>query len=122
MKLGGRRAGSSTLFIDTATDEVVLRIITDESGCPLVAFKLYDSSGCLVSDQPEPRSFPEGLCVESPDHELLLQLPADQQGAICYKLYSKLGTLLTLSNGERTQVYSNLRMDGKSMNGRTKDV
>jgi hypothetical protein len=122
MKLGGRRAGSITLFIDTASDEVVLKIQTDENGRPLVAFKLYDSYGQLVVDSPEPRAFPEGLCINSPDNEVLLQLPADQQGPISYKLYSRKGTLLTHSNGERTRVFASLRMDGKTASARTRDV
>lgn len=113
MRLEGRKPGNVTLFIDGSSEEVVLRIQIDDAGRPLIGFRLYDSQGQLVKDSNEPQAFPEGLNVTSPDGEVLLDLPAGHQGDIAYKLYSRGGHLLTLSDGLRTQVFSYLRMEGK---------
>ena len=115
MKLGGRRAGHVTLFIDTTSNEIVLKIQVDEAGRPLVSYKLFDTDGELVEESGEPRTFPEGVCVKSSADELLLNIPEDAEDAISYRLYSPTGKLLTFSDGLRTQIFPSLRMDGKSV-------
>lgn len=115
MKLGGRRPGHVTLFMDTTSSETVLRIQVDESGRALVAYKLFDTEGNLVEESGEARIFPEGVCVKSAADELLLNIPADSEEAISYRLYGPSGQLLTFSDGQRTQIFPSLRMDGKSV-------
>ena len=44
--------------------------------------------------------------------ELLLDIPRDQSANIRYRLYNAEGNLLTWSDGARTKIYPNLRMDG----------
>jgi hypothetical protein len=114
MRLGGRRSGTITLFIDASSNEVVLKLQADPSGCTLVGFTLYDAVGRLVIDSPEPRSFPDGLTVTAADEEILLELPPDPDTHITYRLYSNSGRLLTVSDGKRTQVFNTLRMSGQS--------
>ena len=122
MKLGGRKAGSLTMFIDSASNETVLKIQIDPQGRPLVAYRLYDCRGHLVADCSELREYPDGLRVVSHDEEILLDISPDLQDHICYHLYNSQGKLLTLSTGMRTQVFPTLRMDGKStVSGRAKD-
>jgi hypothetical protein len=111
MRLSGRKSGS-TLFIDSSCDEVLLQVLVDEAGTPRFAFKLYDSTGKLVMDSPEPRSFPEGLCVKSLDDELLLEIPTDLDRALVYRLYGQTGRLLTYSDGQRTEIFPFLHMGG----------
>jgi hypothetical protein len=113
MRLEGRKPGNITLFIDGSSDEVVLRVQIDDSGRALIGFRLYDAQGSLVQDSLEPKAFPEGLCVTATDGETLLELPPGYQGDITYRLYNRVGQLLTLSDGARTQVFSYLRMEGK---------
>jgi hypothetical protein len=113
MRLEGRKPGNVTLWIDGSTEEVVLRIQIDDAGHPLIGYKLYDSQGQLVEDSNEPKAFPDGLNVTSPDGEVLLDFPPGHQGDIAYRLYNRGGALLTHSDGLRTQVYSYLRMEGK---------
>lgn len=102
------------MFVDSAADEVLLKILGNEAGCALVAYRLYDASGQLVADSPEPQAFPNGLLINSMNEEVLLEIPEDQEEHINYRLYSRLGQLLTISDGGRTQVFGSLRMDGKA--------
>ncbi len=115
MKLGGRRAGHVTLFIDATSNDIVLKIQVDDSGGAQVAYKLFDVEGQLVEESGEPRIFPEGVCVKSSADELLLNIPAAPEDAISYRLYGSTGQLLTFSDGLRTQIFPSLRMDGKSV-------
>lgn len=112
MRLGGRRAGSSTQFVSASGDEVLLEIAVDDAGKPVVAFHLYDSDGNLVKESKELKSFPRGLCVQSKSEELLLLLPGDPTGNVEYCLYDHAGQLLTCSDGRRTQIFSGLRVQG----------
>jgi hypothetical protein len=114
MRLGGRRAGNVTMFVDAFSEEVLLKILVNESGACLVSYRLYDASGRLVADSPVPQAFPEGLLIRSNDDELLLEIPQDEEEHICYRLYGRSGELLTNSDGKHTAIYPNLRMDGKT--------
>jgi hypothetical protein len=116
MRLGGHRPGSLTVFVDTASNEALLEIGADEDGAPVVAFRLYDAAGRLVSESRERRGFPEGLQVmgasgAGESMELLLLLPRTAAENIQYRLYNSAGRLLAASDGSRTQIYGNLRMD-----------
>lgn len=114
MKLGGRRVGNLTIFMDSTCEEVLLKIETDSSGAAAVSFRLYDSQGNLVVDSPDAKSFPEGISIRAADDELLLEIPPLETATISYCLYSKTGKLLTSSDGVRTQIFGGLRMAGKN--------
>lgn len=118
MRLGDRKSGYRTRFIDSSSEEVLLEIVADEDGCSLVAYRLYDHEGTLVADSPEPRPFPLGLLVKSLEDEILLEIPPGEHGRLSYSLYGRHGRLLTSSDGFRTQIFGSLRMDGKAAAGR----
>jgi hypothetical protein len=115
MKLSGRRAGSLTTFVDTSREEVLLQILADEQSRPLIAYTLYDAGGQLVATSPDPKPYPNGLSVKTADEELLLDVPADLDGSLTYRLYNHTGHLLTVSDGKRTQIFGHLRMDGNKI-------
>jgi len=119
MKLGGHRPGSLTAFIDTATNEVLLEIAADENGAPLIGFHLYDRNGTLVSETEGRVRFPEGLHIVGESQETLLLLPSNPDENIHYRIYSSVGKLLTASDGQRTQIYGNLRLDAAKVERRT---
>lgn len=112
MRLGGRRPGSLTVFVDSASEEALLEVGAADDGTPLIGFHLYDSEGHLVSESSR-QAYPEGLCVRCGDEdELLLLVPDKAEDNIQYRLYSPRGKLLATSDGIRTQIFGNLRMDG----------
>ncbi len=78
MRLGDRRTGSRTLFVDNSSEDVLLEVVSVEDGCSLVAFKLYDRHGDLVAEAPEPASFPAGISIRSLENELLLEIPPEK--------------------------------------------
>jgi hypothetical protein len=90
---------------------VHLRVGLDDDGRPFVHFRLYDSSGRLVAESGGVDSFPDGLKVHSGDGELLLDLPAESEAHIQYRLYNRKGELLTSSNGRSTKIRALLRME-----------
>jgi len=97
--------------VDAPTDEVLLRVGLDEDGLPSIYFRLYDSSGCLAAESGGLESFPGGLRIHSADGELLLDVPAEPDAHIQYRLYNRNGELLTCSDGVRTKIQSLLRME-----------
>lgn len=111
MRLGIRRPGTSTAFVDASSNEVLLRVASDEAGRPSVYFHLYDSSGCLAAESEGLDSSPSGLTIRSGDGELLLEVPMDLSGHIQYRLYNRDGALLTWSDGARTKIQRLLRME-----------
>ena len=118
MKLG-RRPGSFTSFIDSFTEETILRIEASSSGEILVTFHLYDCHGVLVQDSDGCRSFPLGTEIRAGDDEVLLGLPDDDEGFVSYCLYNRVGALLTRSDGMRTQLFGGIRIVGnKPLSGR----
>jgi hypothetical protein len=111
MRAGRNRPGLSTDFIDSASDEAILRIGCSASGEPKLAFRLYDSEGKLVSATEGFASFPEGVTIVAECGDVLLNVPASPESHISYRLFNRQGRLLTCSDGSRTQVYAFLRME-----------
>jgi hypothetical protein len=111
MRLGTRRAGTSTSFVDSELGEVLLKFSSDEDGNTKVAFCLYDEHGVLVTDSLGLQPYPEGLTVRDVMGETLLDLPARADGPVCYRLFNRTGRLLTWSDGSRTQIFAFLRME-----------
>ena len=111
MQLGNRRAGTSTSFIDSEFSEVLLTFSSDETGSTQVSFSLYDCAGALVQGSEGFQRFPEGLVVRDALGELLLDLPAEANGSVQYRLFNRNGRLLTWSDGVRTQIFGFLRME-----------
>jgi len=58
-----------------------------------------------------PQFYPEGLTVVAPDGDLLLEIPDQPDAIVRYRLFNRGGTLLTCSDGARTQIYGFLRME-----------
>ena len=118
MKLG-RRPGSFTSFVDSFTEETILRIEAAASGEILVTFRLYDSHGALVQDSDGCHNFPAGTEIRSNEDEILLVVPDRDEGLVSYCLYNRHGTLLTRSDGMRTQLFGGVRVIGnKPLAGR----
>jgi hypothetical protein len=118
MKLG-RRPGAFTSFVDSFTEETILRIEASTSGEILVTFRLYDCHGTLVQDSDGGHHFPAGTEVRSDEDEVLLSVPDDDEGLVSYCLYNKSGTLLTRSDGKRTELFGGIRVVGnKPLAGR----
>src|SRR4051812_16434248 len=102
-------------FIDTSRDEVLLRFQIDAQGLPMIGYTLYDASGALVADAPEPQLYPDGVTISSSTDEVLFAVKAGEPATVIYRLYNHKGTLLTESDGTRTQIYGYLRMDGNKI-------
>jgi hypothetical protein len=100
------------VFIDAASGEQLLQMATDQHGVLLVAYHLYDDCGALVAESPGLTEPPFGLTVHARNGDLLLDMPASIGGIIQYRLYGTNGTLLTHSDGVRTKIYPQLRMEG----------
>jgi len=119
----GRRPGAFVAFIDSYTEETILKIESDLNGVDMVSYRLYDGRGGLVSDSDGPQAFPEGLEVCTTEGEILLLLPTERSESVCYRLYSPKGVLMTCSDGSRTQIFGSLRIAGnKHLSGRPPDA
>jgi len=112
MRLGNRRPGTSTTFLDAVSGEDVFQVASDEDGLVFIAYHLYDASGSFVAESAGLGHFPDGLTVRCAAGELLLDIPVDSAADIQYRLYSRTGQLLTSSDGARTKIYPPLRMEG----------
>jgi hypothetical protein len=112
MRLGCRRPGFGTTFVDAFSADVLLQVMTDQSGHDLVAYRLYDCHGRLVADSDGLQAFGEGKEVRDGNGELLLRIPTEPEGRVEYCLYSRRGGLLTSSDGARTQLFGGIRVDG----------
>lgn len=110
MRTGRNRPGASTDFIDSANNEVLLRVGCDAEGTPLVAFRLYDCQGELVAETEGFCFFPAGVKVVAGE-EVLLFIPEDPGDDISYRIYNRDGRLITCSDGHRTEVLAFLRME-----------
>jgi hypothetical protein len=118
MKLG-RRPGAFTSFVDSFTEETILRIEASPAGEILVTFHLYDSHGTLVQDSDGVHCFPTGTEIRSEDDEILLTVPEDRESVVSYCLYNHTGALLTRSDGMRTELFGGVRVIGnKALPGR----
>ena len=112
MRLGGRKPGSLTAFVDSSTGETLLEVAADSNGEPKIGFHLFDAAGNLVSDSDGLQTYPDGLRLEANNSELLLLIPTEPEGDIHYRLYNSEGRLLACSDGLRTQIFGGLRLDG----------
>ena len=113
-----RRPGTFTSFIDSSTQETLLKIESDPQGTSLVSYHLYDSTGGLVIDSDGPQVFLGGGEFRGRDQELLLLLPSEPDGHVQYRLYSCRGVLITCSDGARTQIFGGVRIEGNRALGR----
>ena len=111
-QLEHRRAGTSTAFVDSASGESILEVGSDENGVVLLFFRLYDAGGQLIAESDGFEHFPDGLTVNCQKGEQLLHVPSDLTAPVQYRLYNSSGRLLTWSDGVRTKIYAQLRMDG----------
>ena len=112
MKLGVKRPGTSTSFVDGTDDEALLQFSWDGSGLISLAFHIYDAAGALVADSGG--VFPVApVCITGLDGEILLDVPSSPDQHVRYRLYNRSGRLLTVSDGVRTQIYGLLRMEPK---------
>jgi hypothetical protein len=114
MRLGGRRPGFGTAFSDAFSADVLLKVLTDDSGANLVSFRLYDCRGEMVAESEGLQTFAGGKEIRDQQDELLLLIPSEPEACLEYRLYSSLGTLLTCSDGARTQLFGGIRVDGIS--------
>src|SRR5262245_34404449 len=112
MQVGNRKPGATTGFADSANDEVLLQIGADEDGTVLVSYRLYDAQGQVVAESSEFTRCSQGLRISAPYGDVLLDIPAPPGERISYRLYNRTGMLLTCSDGQRTQIFSFLRMQG----------
>ena len=108
----GRRPGAFVAFVDSFTDETFLKVECDSDDLDLISYRLYNTHGALVADSAGPHSFPTGIEVTDADGELLLLVPPSRDGSIQYRLYNPKGTLITCSDGQRTQIYGGVRIEG----------
>ena len=112
MKLGLKRPGTSTSFVDSVDDEALLQFSWDGIGIISLAFHIYDDVGQLVADSGG--VFPlVAVCIRDSAGEVLLDVPANCEDHIRYRLYNRTGTLLTASDGASTQIFRFLRMEPK---------
>jgi hypothetical protein len=112
MKLGVKRPGTSTSFVDSVDDEALLQFSWDSAGLIQLAFHIYDGLGQLVADSGG--VFPvAAVCITGSDGEVLLDVPEGPDEPIRYRLYNRSGRLLTVSDGSRTQIFGFLQMEPK---------
>jgi hypothetical protein len=116
MKLGTRRPGTSTTFIDATSGEDILQVASDEGGLVFMAFRLYDATGRFVAESEGLQRHFAAVCIRCSDGELLLDIPSDPDACMQYRLYNRNGVLLTMSDGIRTKIYPLLRMEGVGRN------
>ncbi len=108
----GHRAGNSISFIDSFAEETILKVESLVENKDLFTYHLYDNTGTLVAEVEAVSAMPNGIEVRSVDGELLLQVPPELGAAINYRLYSRKGALITCSDGERTQIFGGLQIEG----------
>lgn len=118
-----RRPGAFVAFIDPFTEETFLKLECDSQDLDLISYRLFDSQGTLVADSVGPQSFPEGVEVIDERGEVLLLVPAARDDSVQYRLYNLKGTLVTCSDGQRTQIFGGVRVEGnKHLSGRPPTV
>ena len=117
MRLANRPPGTSVTFADAASGEAILQMASDENGLLLLAFRLYDASGCLVLDSEGLQRYPAGLIVRCPNGALLLAVPRDSREDVRYCLYNRNGALLTKSRARSLSwsFWVTLRTDGPKL-------
>jgi hypothetical protein len=92
---------------------VLLQFSTDADERTLIGYRLYDEEGNLVAQTKGLTPVRKEVTVKSKSGEVLLNVPADRDKHITYRLYNNQGTLLTFSDGSRTMIYGSLRMESR---------
>jgi hypothetical protein len=114
-----RRPGAFVAFVDSFTEETFLKIECESEDLDLISYKLFDCHGGLVADSRGAQRFPDGVRIADEDGELLLFVPMERDENVEYRLYNLKGELLTCSDGQHTQIYGGLRIDGnRHLSGR----
>lgn len=114
-----RRPGAFVAFVDSFTEEIFLKIECDADDTDLISYHLFDCQGRLVADSDGAHRFPDGVVVADDDGELLLFVPAKRDESVRYRLYNLKGVLVTCSDGQRTQIYGGVRIEGnRHLSGR----
>ena len=114
-----RRPGAFVAFVDSFTEETFLKIECDSADRDQISYRLFDSQGALVADSLGAQNFPDGVMVTASDGEQLLMVPSERDESIEYRLYGPTGALLTCSDGQRTQIYGGIRIEGnRHLSGR----
>lgn len=113
MRLANRRPGWSTSFVDASSGEVLFEVSFDREGRLQVGFCLYDADGSLVAQRGLER-LRSDITVHAGNGDLLLDLAANPQTPVRYRLHNRAGELVTCSDGVRTRIYGSLRMQGAS--------
>jgi len=108
----GHRAGNSISFIDSFSEETILKVESAVENKDLFTYHLYDNTGTLVADMEAVSAMPDGIEVRTTEGELLLHVTPELGAAINYRLYSRKGALITCSDGERTQIFGGLQIEG----------
>ena len=111
MNVSNRRPGTSTTFVDAASEETILQLAADGEGMSFMAFHLYDAAGSCVADS-SLEHYTDGITIRCAGGEVLLAVPQDPAENLSYRLYNSKGNLLTASDGARTMIYPQLRMEG----------
>ena len=114
----GHRAGSSISFIDSFSEETVLKVEAASENKDLFSYHLYDSTGTLVAEVEAVSAMPDGLEVRTTGGEVLLHVSPELGSVINYRLYSRKGALITCSDGARTQIFGGLQIVGNRTHGR----
>jgi hypothetical protein len=110
MKLGARKGGTSTSFVDTNADEILLQFSWNAAGGSYFAYRIYDGTGVLVAESDGVRPI-RAVSITGLGDEMLLEVPEDIEQHVRYRLYNSQGRLLTSSDGTRTQIFGLLRME-----------
>jgi len=97
--------------VDAPSGETILKIGVGTDSCFLICFHLYDCNGCPAAESAGISPFPGGVRIDSSDGELLLEIPAELDANIQYRLYNRRGELLTSSDGVCTRIGPCLRME-----------
>jgi hypothetical protein len=108
----GHRAGSSISFIDSFSEETILKVEAEVENKDLFSYHLYDSAGTVVAEASSISALPEGIEVRTATGELLLRVASTVGTRIDYRLYSRTGALITCSDGWRTQIFGGLQING----------
>lgn len=114
-----RRPGAFVAFVDSFSEETFLKLECDSENLDQITYLLFDSQGRVVADSRGPQTFPDGIEVSDSEGEVLLLVPAERDEDIQYRLYNSKGELVTCSDGQRTQIFGGVRIEGnRHLSGR----
>jgi hypothetical protein len=99
-------------FVDAFSGETFLRLQCNEEEIDLIAFRLYDKNGDVTADSDGLHQYRDGLTICDSLGEILLLIPTTRQESVQYRIYNTLGSLITCSDGKRTQLYAGVRIEG----------